>query len=264
MDITIIDSHVHLDRYTNEQCLAMLNRAAKVGVRTILTVGVDVPSSKRVIELAQQFGASHGVLAAVGLHPAFMTASPRTEDYSIDSIAQLAHSESERVVAIGEIGLDTIDGRASLDFQASMFREQLLLAHQQGLPIVLHVQGAEAKALAHNILATEGIGAGVVVHYFTGDTEEARRWLDLGCYISVGRPVTKATETIVRSAIARPDLPLERILVETDTYPYPGRKTEPADVVGVVEAVAMLKQISVREMAEQIMVNFQRIFHLFK
>jgi TatD DNase family protein len=242
----------------------MLDRAGRAGVHTLLTVGVDVLSSTRAVALAQQYWASHGVVAAVGLHPAFLHAdmalSHETIEHSIESIAQLAQAEPERVVAIGEIGLDTIDGRAPLDFQASVFRGQLLLAHEQGLPVVLHVQGTEAIVMAQDILASEGIGVGVVVHYFKGDIEEARRWLDLGCSISVGRPVTRVENTLLRSATASPDLPLERLLAETDTYPLPGRKTEPADVVGVFEAVAALKRLSVSETAQQIVMNFRRIF----
>ena len=240
----------------------MLDRAARAGVHTLLTVGVDVLSSTRAVALAQQYCASHGVVAAVGLHPAFLHAdiSHETIEHSFGSIAQLAQAEPERVVAIGEIGLDTIDARAPLDFQASVFRGQLLLAHEQGLPVVLHVQGTEAIVMVQDILAGEGIGVGVVVHYFKGDIEEARRWLDLGCSISVGRPVTRVENTLLRSAIASPALPLERMLAETDTYPLPGRKTEPADVVGVFEAVAALKRLSVSETAQQIMMNFRRIF----
>jgi len=239
----------------------MLNRAAATGVHALLTVGVDVPSSMRAVALARRFGPSYGVVAAVGLHPAFLAAPTTTSaTEAIAHIGQIVEAAPEQVVAVGEIGLDTIDGRAALDVQADVFRTQLRLAHRCGLPVVLHIRGARAIALAQQILATEGIGTGTVVHYFTGSLAEAQQWLDLGCDISVGRPVTRTVAAALRAAIASPSIPLERLLIETDTYPLPGRRTEPADVVSVATAIAVLKQLSLGEVAHQTTAHFHRLF----
>jgi TatD DNase family protein len=260
----LVDSHVHLDRYTDAQCAAMLDRAAAAGVRALLTAGMDEASSRRAIALAQRFGTSHGVVAAVGWHPAALparAAAPEALATTIAaSLAQLLAAAPAQVVAIGEIGLDTVEGRAPLAIQAGVFRAQLRLAHDRGLPIVLHIRGADAIEPAQRMLATAGIGAGMVVHYFTGGLVEAQRWLALGCHISVGRPVTRATEAALRAAIASPDVPLARLLLETDTYPLPGRRTEPAAVAGVAAALAALKHLPASEVARRTTINFRDLF----
>jgi TatD DNase family protein len=266
--LSFVDSHVHLDLYSDEQCTQMLDRAAAVGVHDILTVGVGTASSRRAISLARRFKASHGVRAAVGLHPAFLAldrvGDHAARNFAIEQIARLLQAEPGLVVALGEIGLDTIDSGASLDLQVDVFRTQLLLAHAQSLPVVLHVQGVEAVALAQGILAKEGVGVGTVVHYFKDGKDEARRWLDLGCSISVGRPVIRAEEETLRRTIADPAIPLEGLLVETDTYPVAGRRTEPADVVAVVEAVASLKRLPLGVTSQQIRTNYYRLLRLSK
>lgn len=257
------DSHIHLDRYADADAAALLERAAQVGVAACLTVGVDLPASRRAITLAERFGARYGVYAAVGLHPAFLaTGDPRSIDRDLGQLKSVAQSSPARVVAIGEIGLDTLDATVTLDMQVYAFTAQLHLANDLGLPVVIHVQGAEATARAQALYATTPARLGAVVHYFVGDLAVARRWLDLGCHISVGRPVARLEHADLRAAIASADLPMERLLVETDTYPLPGRTTEPADVVAVAAEVATLKRLPREHVAHQTTANFMRLFRL--
>ncbi|MBF6592313.1 MAG: TatD family hydrolase [Ktedonobacterales bacterium] len=252
------DSHVHLDRYDDAEVAALLARATAAGVRALLTVGVDVPSSKRAVALARRFGPTAGVVAAVGLHPAFLPT--RGWEAALAKIARLAATAPHQVRALGEIGADTLEGTAPLALQMAVFHAQLALARRLGLPTVLHVRGEAATDAVRATLVSEGIGAGAVVHYFVGDIGEARAWLALGCAIAVGRPATRVGETALRAALASPDLPLARLLIETDTYPLPGRTTEPAQVVAVADAIAALKGVPPAEVARATTARFTALF----
>lgn len=253
------DSHVHLDRYTDEEAAALLLRARQVGVTRFLTVGVDLASSERGILLARQHP---GLFAAVGWHPAYL---PENISASLphfqEHLLMLAQRAPE-VVAIGEAGIDLLDAQAPLELQRLAFRLQLYLAHDLKLPLILHNQGADAhcQEMLQAVVQEKGEAAGVIVHYFVGDLANALRWLALGCHLSVGRPVTRPENTALREAVAA--IPLERLLLETDTYPLPGRTTEPADIAQVAQAVAEIKQLPVATIAEQTTANFCRLLRI--
>src|SRR5690242_12273580 len=139
-----------------------------------------------------RFGAQYDVYAAIGLHPTFLfTSGIASIDRDIEQLSILARSSPAHSAAIGEIGLDTLDATAAFDTQLHAFATQIQLANDLGLPVVIHVQGAEAIARAQQRYAATPARLGAVVHYFVGDLPQARRWLDLGCYISVGRPITR-------------------------------------------------------------------------
>ncbi len=249
------DSHVHLDRYSDKEAAVLLARARQAGVTRLLTVGVDLASSTRAILLARHHA---GVYAAVGLHPAFLP-----EDFSGNSshYRERLHAlaqQSPQVVAIGEAGIDLLDAHAPLDAQRAAFRLQLQLACEMGLPLILHQQEAEAhcQEMLRALRQEKGQVIEVIVHYFVGNLTSARRWLDLGCYLSVGKPVTRPQNASLREAVAA--IPLERLLLETDTYPLPGRATEPAHIVKVAEAVAEIKGLPITNIAEQTTANFFR------
>ncbi|MGZ3599690.1 MAG: TatD family hydrolase [Ktedonobacterales bacterium] len=260
--IRYVDSHIHLDRYTDDDAAALLERAAQAGVGVFLTIGVDQPSSQRAAVLAGRFGARYSLYAAIGLHPAFLPTDAASIDRDVAQLCTLAESSPSCIVAIGEIGLDTLDATAALDTQLHAFATQLHLANDLGLPVVLHVQGEQAIARAQEHYAATSARLGAVVHYFVGDLPQARRWLDLGCHISVGRPVTRQENAGLRTAIASTALPLDRLLIETDTYPLPGRATEPADVVTVAAEIAALKDLPMEQVAHQTTTNFMRLFRL--
>lgn len=258
-----VDSHIHLDRYADDDAVALLARASRAGVGAFLTIGVDRASSRRAITLAERFGAQYGVYAAVGLHPAFLpTGNVASIDSDVAQLRILAQSSPSHVVAIGEIGLDTLDATAALDTQLHAFATQLRMANELSMPVVLHVQGAEAIARAQELYTAIPARLGAVVHYFVGNLAQAHRWLDLGCHISVGRPVTRLENAALRAAISSPATPLDRLLIETDTYPLPGRTTEPADVVTVAAEVAILKDLPLEQVAHQTTSTFVRVFRL--
>jgi TatD DNase family protein len=249
----LVDSHVHLDRYPAAEVRAMLWRATEARVEHLLTVGVDLPSSRSAVALSRRYP---GVSAAVGVHPTRVERL-RSSAATLRALSRLA--TADEVVAIGEIGLDAQTGRESLDDQAAFVRNCLDLAHARQLPIVLHVVDSHDAALAilHERASLSAPVRGVV-HYFVGDANLARRYLDLGLSISVGKPVTRPSERAVRDAVAT--IPHDRLLLETDTYPLPGRTTEPRDVAAVCAAVAEIRGIDAADVAAETTANYRRLF----
>ena len=243
----LADSHVHLDRYDEDELVSMLDRARAAGVERLLTVGVDRASSLAALSLAAQHA---GVLAAVGIHPR-RVAEVDGPEHVIWSLAMLGG-----MVAIGEVGLDA-DG-PDIEEQAYFLDACLDLADEVRLPLVLHVLGPpEVHALALQRLGTRA-PVEAVVHYFVGDAELAGRYLEIGCDISVGKPATRPENAALREAIGT--VPFERLLLETDTYPLPGRTTEPRDLPTVRDAVAELRGVAPAVVAERTAANFERLF----
>jgi len=134
-----------------------------------------------------------------------------------------------------------------------------LILHQQGQSAELHCQAILQKMRQKRGQAAR-LGIPVIVHYFVGDLPGATRWLDLGCALSVGKPITRPENAALREAVAA--IPLERLLLETDTYPLPGRTTEPAHLLQIAQAVADLKHLPIETIAEQTTVNFCRLLRV--
>jgi TatD DNase family protein len=242
----LADSHVHLDRYRSREVDAMLTRARRAGVRRFLAIGVDQATSEAAVTLAGR----RGVGAAVGLHPT------RVERRASADLPTWLRALARRpgVVALGEVGLDA-NGSTPLATQEAFLLGCIQLARAHQLPLCLHVVGAHEQAQA--LLRAEPPPA-AVVHYFQGDPSLARAYLDLDFYISVGKPVTRPERAEVREAVR--EIPLDRLLLETDTYPLPGRTTEPADVALIAQAIADLRGVSVGTVARATTANYRRLF----
>ena len=242
------DSHVHLHAFADPD--GLLARARKAGVNLILGVGVDLATSRQTIDIARH---QPGVFAAVGLHPAHLR-DDLALDRALDEVEVLAHEP--RVGFIGEIGIDLVEGTLSLERQSATFEAQLRLAIRLQLAVNLHIQGAFDEAL--NVIRRIGLPKpGGVIHYFVGDETLARRAFDLGLAISVGKPVIRERNDPLRRAVRL--VPLESLLLETDSYPLPGRKTEPSDVVRVAEEVAALKRLPIEDVAEATTANLVKM-----
>jgi TatD DNase family protein len=223
--VTLVDSHVHLDRYSDEEVMAMVSRGAAADVEQLLTIGVDLATSRAALALAERYPS---VLAAVGIHPTRLISPPALTGLS--ALLDLGPA------AIGEVGLD--DSAPDLAGQQQFLAACLQLADERGLPVVLHVVGAASTHEAALEIVGQYPGVRTVAHYFVGGPALAQHYLRRGCWISVGRPVTRPEQTAVRAAVR--GIPLDRLLLETDTYPLPGRTTEPRDVATVCAAVAEL------------------------
>jgi len=250
----LIDTHAHLEMRQFERdrgAVVARAREARVG---IITVGIDPKSSARAVELAREYK----IYAAVGVHP------HEARRYSADLGRTLAGLEElaqdERVVALGEIGLDYYRNLSPREDQLRVFRAQLELAERLGLPVIVHDREADGDTLA----ILRGAGVCGVVHSFSGAPEVAEGLIGLGFYLGFSGPVTfpKAPQ---REVITR--VPLERILIETDApyltpVPYRGRRNEPAYVRYVARAIAELRGIAVDRVEKQTTENARRLFGL--
>lgn len=253
----LIDTHVHLDipPLAGDQSGA-IRRAEKVGVRQVITVGTDLASSKKNLELARQFPQ---VYAAVGIHP---HDAKGASDEVYSELLRLAGIPN--VVAWGEIGLDFVKEYSPRDIQLRVFRQQVRLAAGIALPIIVHDRGAHVETV--EILREEAAGVlRGVMHCFSGDVKLARQVLDLGFFISVTGIVTFPKAKLVKEVVNY--VPLERLLIETDSpflspVPYRGKPNEPARVVHVAEEIARIKELSLQEVARCTSANARDLFRL--
>jgi TatD DNase family protein len=257
--ITLVDTHAHLDAdefdADRDEVIA---RAHDAGVTTIITVGTGVDSGKRSIGLAEQYP---GILVAIGIHP--HAASTATEA-DIDGIARLA--EHEKVVAIGEIGLDFYRDYSPRDSQLQVLQWQLDLAARLDLPVAIHCRQAHGEMLAilHDWTARhpERPAPGVI-HCFMGDIETARRYLEMGFYLSLGGyityPVNRNAHDVMRF------IPAERLMVETDCplltpQRYRGQRNEPSYVRYTAEELSVIRGIPLETLARETTENASRLF----
>jgi TatD DNase family protein len=242
----LADSHVHLEQYLVAQQAGLVERALAAGVASLLAVSVSLASSRRSVALAQRFPS---VYAAVGVHPL------RLRRQRAESLRALL--ADPRVRAIGEAGLDYRPSTAPPDVQRAFLADCLDLAQQRGRAVALHVVGEAAHADALAILGARTSGPAVIVHYFVGDERLAAAYLAAGCVLSVGKPVMRLENAALRAAVRA--IPAERLLLETDAYPLPGRTTEPRGVSDICRAVAALRGESPQALARATTGNFRRV-----
>ena len=229
----LIDSHVHLDdrRYDSDRD-AVLQRAEDAGIEACVTIGCDVATSQAAVALAQS---RHNVFATIGVHP---HESRNITDDWYETFRSLARQP--RVVAYGEIGLDYHYNHSPREIQRQRFREQIQLAREVRLPLVIHTRDAPEDTIM--ILREEGAqDVGGVFHCFSGDAWLAREALDLGFSLSFSGVLTFKNATTLREVAGT--VPLDRVMVETDgpyltPVPHRGTRNEPAYVRHVAHMLA--------------------------
>jgi TatD DNase family protein len=249
-----VDSHCHINfPELGSRISDVLESMAENRVTHALCIGVNLPELPGVLQLA----ADHpNIYASVGVHPDYED----TPEPSIDTLTEL--SRRDKVVAIGETGLDYFRVSGDLEWQRTRFRTHIRAARECGKPLVIHTRSAAADTLA--IMREERAGeAGGVMHCFTESWEVARGALDLGFHISFSGIVTFKNAQEIKDVARR--VPLERMLIETDSpylapVPFRGKQNEPAYVRYVAEEIARLRDISVEEVAAATSTNFFRLF----
>ena len=248
----LIDSHAHLNfPQFDADREAVIARARKAGLVAILNVGTDLASSRTAVKLAEKYDFLY---AAVGVHPHdARTLTPTV----LDELRRLARHP--KVVAIGEIGLDYYRDLSPRPMQQWAFADQLALAAELGLPVVVHSREAHDDVLA-TLQGWDGVG---VLHSYSAGPERLEEVLELGFYIGISGPVTFPKANRLRAVAAT--VPLERLLVETDCpyltpVPHRGRRNEPAYVQYVVEAVARARETSPKAVARATADNARRLF----
>ncbi|MCB2184045.1 MAG: TatD family hydrolase, partial [Desulfobulbaceae bacterium] len=228
---------------TDEEAQEAVDRALAAGVKNIITIGIDIKSSKRAVQFAQ---AHDNVYAAVGIHP------HHAEEFTPEAgttLRELAHRK--RVIAYGEIGIDTVKNYAPLDTQEKAFQGQLQLAKELELPVIIHDR--EAHEHIYRLLCECGpFPSGGIIHCFSGDAAVARKFIDLGFFISIPGVVTFNKADTLQDAVR--SIPLSRLLVETDApflapVPRRGKKNEPCYTLYTAQKVAELKGVDINEVA---------------
>ncbi|NLB83740.1 MAG: TatD family hydrolase [Synergistaceae bacterium] len=254
--------HVHPGSYGTET-ENVLRRAEEAGVVRMLVIGGREAENVMAAELAGEHSGGGG-FAAVGIHPheaSCLFAPSGKGERIMEQISSLACRE--RVVAIGETGLDYHYDNSPREQQQQGLRMHLRLAAELKKPVVLHCREACASLLA--ILREEGsLPAGGVVHCFSGTREDAAEFLEMGYYLSFAGPLTFKKNDELRQIFN--ELPEDRILLETDSpylapHPFRGKRNEPAYIPFVYEKAAEVRGVSLNAMALLIRRNAQKLFH---
>jgi len=256
----LIDSHVHLDdrRYDTDRN-DVLQRARDAGIEAMVTIGCDVATSQAAVALAQ---AHDAIFATIGVHP--HESREITESW-YETFRALARQP--KVVAYGEIGLDYHYDHSPREVQRQRFREQIQLARELRLPLVIHTREASEDTVT--ILREEGArDVGGVLHCFSGDARLAREALDLGLNLSFSGVLTFKNATTLREIAET--IPLDRIMVETDCpyltpVPHRGTRNEPAYVCHVAHRLAEIVgkgRESFESIAHATVRNTKRVFKI--
>jgi len=261
----MIDSHAHIDLPAfNKDRDQVITRARERGIHSIINVGLDLESSQASLKLTQAYP---DIFAAVGFHP---NRASQMMDGNLKSLAELA--ADSRVVAIGEIGLDFYRKATPHQCQTEVFKQQLNLSAELGLPVIIHCRQAHKEVL--DILtpwvksvsnpASNNFERGVI-HCFSGELELAKRYFELGFLVSLAGSVTyPSAHDLIKAAR---ELPLDRLLVETDSpflapQLHRGRRNEPSYIPLVVNKLAQIKGVPAEMVAQATAQNTINLFHL--
>ena len=261
--ISLIDTHCHLNFHQyNKDRAAVIQQATEAGVHRMIIPAIDLKSCQQALDIAE----SHcGIFAAVGIHP------NSARNFDAAAVTRLREWTSRRqTVAIGEIGLDYYWDKSPKHIQRQAFEQQLDLAGELELPVIIHSRDANADVLAALEAWAPSLPDSLrnrpgVLHSFSAPPEIAERALALGFYLGFTGPITFKKADGLR-AMAK-TLPRGRLLIETDSpflapHPYRGKRNEPAYVQYVNQKLAELQGIPAAEMAKHTTANAERLFAL--
>lgn len=253
----LIDSHAHLDdkRFDKDRD-EIIKNLKNNDVSIVINPGADLASSIKAVALAQKY---ENIYAAVGIHP---HDAKTMDDDTIEVLKSLL--KKDKVIAVGEIGLDYHYDFSPRDIQKKWFREQIKLAKEFNLPIIVHDR--EAHKDVYDILKEEQDGTlRGVLHCFSGSVEMAKEYIKMGFYISFAGPVTFKNAKTPKEVVKAIDI--NRILIETDSpyltpHPHRGKRNEPLYVRYVAAMIAELKGLTVEEVARITTENTKRLFNI--
>jgi len=251
----LIDTHCHLD-FPEFDCdrEAVIQRAREQGVNCIVNIGSSIEGSRRSVELSRKYDS---VYAVVGIHP-----------HEADNISEEAENiirnlaKEDKVVAIGEIGLDYFKHYSKPQNQLPLFLSLLKVAQELSLPLVIHTRQAQKDTLS---ILKEAMPVKAVIHCFSGDLDFLNECLDLGFLISFTCNVTYKKADTLRQVLK--SVPLDKLLLETDApYLSPegfrGKRNEPMQVRLLAERVAQIKGLSLEEVADKTTQNAKSFFNI--
>lgn len=257
-----IDSHAHIDgpEYDADRD-EVIERARAAGVNTILNIGTGDPhcgSLERAVAVAEKYD---GVYAAVGVHP---HDAKLFDERAAELIRNLIRNH-QRVIALGEIGLDYHYEHSPRMVQREVFIKQLHMAREEEVPVIIHSRAADDETVEILKAEWKNVTSGGIMHCFGGTPQMAKDVLELGFFVSFAGNVTFKKAENLREAARH--VPLDRLLIETDCpyltpVPFRGRRNEPARVVEVARCLAGLHGMTVNEIGQTTAKNFQRLFKL--
>jgi TatD DNase family protein len=253
----LIDSHAHLDmKQFDSDRDQVIERAESAGVKHIISVGIDIKSSRNALKLTTHYPS---IFATAGIHP--HNADNANNNYleQIELIAQ-----HDKIVAIGEIGLDFFRNRSARQNQIEVFTQQLDIAISLDLPVVIHDREAHTETV-NTLSPFKQTGLHGVIHCFSGDYELAKTFINMGYYISIPGTVTFKNAIQTQDVVKR--IPLNRLLLETDApfltpIPHRGKRNEPSYVVHTAQKIAKLRGISFEGVSYQTSKNVCELFNL--
>ena len=250
--MTLIDTHAHIyyEDYSGRMD-DVIKAAADNGVEKIISIGVDLKSSEKCINLADKYDQ---VFATCGIHPHESEKAPKGYLYELEQFYK-----HPKVLAVGEIGLDYYYDFSDRKTQREIYQDQLEMANSLDLPTVVHSRESDDDILIGILESSHRSG---VIHCFASNLDFAEKLLGTGFFLSFTGMITfvKELEEVVR------EVPLNKMMVETDSpyltpKPFRGKKNEPAYVLHVAEKIALLKEISLEEVAES---TTKTAYSLFK
>lgn len=250
----MFDTHTHINTNKYKNIIdETLSKAKENGVNKIMAVGMDLPTSKIAIKLANNY---KEIYATVGIHPAYVNNSDH------NSLNDLYNNE--KVVAVGEIGLDFYWTTDNKDLQLKVFEEQVKKAINLNLPIIIHTRNSFNETY-EIVKKYKGKITGVF-HCFSSNLEDAKKTIELGFYIGIDGPITYKNKNQELIEIVE-NIDLKHILIETDSpyltpEPFRGKTNEPANVKYVAEKIAEIKQIDVLEVIKQTTFNALALFKI--
>jgi TatD DNase family protein len=251
----IIDTHIHIcdERYDSDR-EEMLLSAALNGVKKFINIGAEINENKRVINYQKE-----GVYKAIGLHPHYIQQLNDNEFLEIKGYLK----NTKDIVAIGEIGLDFYKNETPAEKQEEVFKKFLQLSKEFDLPVIIHSR--EAHNEVFNLLKEFNINKKGVIHCFTGDTETAKKFIDIGYYLGIGGVVTFPNAKVLKETVK--NISLDFLVLETDApYLAPqqqrGKRNESAYLKYIIDEISILKNVDVKEIEEKTSHNAEKLFNL--
>lgn len=253
----LIDSHAHLEMPDfNRDLKEVIKRARDSGIEYIFTVGTERKDWQKAIKIAETYPF---VFAILGVHP---HNAKEIDDETYSELRNLC--KNSKVKAYGEIGLDFYRNLSPREIQIKRFVEQIKLAKELGLPIVIHDRDAHEETI--EILRSEKANVfGGIIHCFSGDYEMAKQCIEMNFYISIPGSITFKNASGLVEVVKK--IPLESILIETDSpfltpEPFRGKRNEPSYVRFVAQKISEIKNVSFEKVAEATSNNALKIFQL--
>lgn len=252
--LVFIDTHCHLQMKTFKNDIEkIIDNAHIAGVKVLINVGFNIESSEKAVELSRKYSM---MFAAVGIHPHDARTYTNRSLSILDDLLK-----DDKVVAIGEIGLDLKRNLSPLDTQIKVFNEQLAFAQERGVPVIVHIR--DAYSIVNDILEKKKPEK-VLLHCFSGTKGDAEWGIKMGYYVSFAGNITYSHNKIL-SVIN--DIPLSKIVIETDApylspVPHRGKRNEPSFIRYTAEKMAEIKGVTIKEIAEATTKNAKDFFQV--